>query len=87
MIKPGDRFQVEYIPIIIDKMELLGKYAKERAQATNQYEKMTARHFSRTVFFCTAHTGNPPRIQAYNTADKLQKAVFTFSNLKLLKKV
>lgn len=87
MIKPGDRFQVVYIGVILDPNDFSTKRLKDEVKVHNQYEKMTARHFSRPVFFCTARTGNPPRIQAYNTADKLQKAVFTFSNLKLLKKV
>jgi hypothetical protein len=87
MIKPGDRFQVEYIPDLLDLKQCTGKYQKDRAKAHNQYVNTIARHFKRLVFFCTARTGNPPQIQAYNTADKLQKAVFTFSNLKLLKKV
>lgn len=87
MIKPGDRFQVVYIPDLLDLKQFTGKYQRDKAKAHNQYVNMVARHFKSPVFFCTARTGNPPRIQAYNTADKLQKAVFTFSNLKLLKKV
>ena len=84
---PGDTFQVAYIPDLLDLKEYCGKYQLDKAKAHNQYEKKTARHFERPVFFCVARTGNPARIQAYNIADKQQKAVFTFSNLKLLKRV
>jgi hypothetical protein len=87
MIKPGDRFQVVYIPDLVDVKEYCGKYQRDKAKECNEHEKKTARQFKHLVFFCVARTGNPPCIQAYSLDDKEQKAVFTFRNLKILKKV